>query len=236
MLLDTFGEPGWERFDEAVDRGELGLREAGDHQVAMLRGSREEMLAFALSRVRSSRRASRRSSDGPRSETCRWCSRPTGSRSTSARSWRRPASGTWRWSPTSSSSRTRHPPTRHPNGHPVCTGCGTCKMLAAQRLRERHGPIAFVGDGQSDRYGALYSDIVFAKDALVPICELDGVPFRPMGDVRRRAATRSKMPRRLPGPVGGERCPGLANRVTVPLPEGLTHRSGDRGGRGPSTS
>ena len=38
MLLDTFGEPGWERFDEAVDRGEMGLREAGAHQVAMLRG------------------------------------------------------------------------------------------------------------------------------------------------------------------------------------------------------
>ena len=51
-------------------------------------------------------------------------------------------------------------------------------MLAAQRLRERHGPVAFVGDGQSDRYGALYSDIVFAKGALVAICELDGVPFR----------------------------------------------------------
>ena len=31
MLLDTFGEPGWERFDEAVDRGEIGLREAGNH-------------------------------------------------------------------------------------------------------------------------------------------------------------------------------------------------------------
>ena len=51
MLLDTFGEPGWERFDEAVDRGEMGLLEAGAHQVAMLRGSREEMLAFALPRA-----------------------------------------------------------------------------------------------------------------------------------------------------------------------------------------
>lgn len=51
MLLDTFGEPGWERFDEAVDRGEMGLREAGAHQVEMLRGSREEMLVFALPRA-----------------------------------------------------------------------------------------------------------------------------------------------------------------------------------------
>ena len=51
MLLDRFGEPGWGRFDEAVDRGEMGLREAGAHQVAMLRGSREEMLVFALPRA-----------------------------------------------------------------------------------------------------------------------------------------------------------------------------------------
>jgi 2-hydroxy-3-keto-5-methylthiopentenyl-1-phosphate phosphatase len=42
MLLDAFGEPGWERFDDAVDHGEMGLREAGEHQLAMLRGSLEE--------------------------------------------------------------------------------------------------------------------------------------------------------------------------------------------------
>jgi 2-hydroxy-3-keto-5-methylthiopentenyl-1-phosphate phosphatase len=80
-------------------------------------------------------------------------------------------------------------------------------MLAAQRLRECHGPVAFVGDGQSDRYGALYSDIVFAKDALVEICELDGVPFRrweTFDDVREGLETIET----LAGPVGGERCPG----------------------------
>ena len=37
LLLDAFGEPGWERFDEAVYRGEMGVREAGEHQDAMLR-------------------------------------------------------------------------------------------------------------------------------------------------------------------------------------------------------
>jgi len=80
-------------------------------------------------------------------------------------------------------------------------------MLAAQRLREHHGAVAFVGDGQSDRYGALYSDIVFAKDALVAICELDGVPFHrweTFDDVREGLETIEP----LAGPVGGERCPG----------------------------
>jgi 2-hydroxy-3-keto-5-methylthiopentenyl-1-phosphate phosphatase len=80
-------------------------------------------------------------------------------------------------------------------------------MLAAQRLRERHGPVAFVGDGQSDRYGALYSDVVFAKDGLLAICELDGVPFRRWGtfdDVRQALEDAEA----VPGPVGGERCLG----------------------------
>ena len=51
MLLDAFGESGWDRFDDAVDRGEMGLRDAGEFQVATLRGSHEEMLAFALERA-----------------------------------------------------------------------------------------------------------------------------------------------------------------------------------------
>jgi 2-hydroxy-3-keto-5-methylthiopentenyl-1-phosphate phosphatase len=80
-------------------------------------------------------------------------------------------------------------------------------MLAAQRLRERHGPVAFVGEGQSDRYGALYSDIVFAKDALVEICEQDGVPFLPwetFDDVREALEAASEPP----GPIAPNRCPG----------------------------
>jgi 2,3-diketo-5-methylthio-1-phosphopentane phosphatase len=96
---------------------------------------------------------------------------------------------------------------RHPNAHRLCVGCGTCKMLVARRLREAHGPIAFVGEGQSDRCGALYSDVVFAKDALVQICEHDGVPFLPwdtFDDVRNALETL----RSLPGPVEPEPCLG----------------------------
>lgn len=96
---------------------------------------------------------------------------------------------------------------RHPNGHPVCFGCGTCKMLVAQRLRRTYGRIAFVGEGQSDRYGALYSDVVFAKDVLVQICAQDGVPFLPWNtfdDVRDGLETLGSPP----GPVDPEPCPG----------------------------
>jgi 2-hydroxy-3-keto-5-methylthiopentenyl-1-phosphate phosphatase len=95
---------------------------------------------------------------------------------------------------------------RHPNARPVCIGCGTCKMLVAQRLRDARGPIAFVDEGQSDRYGALFSDVVFAKDALVKACEQDGVPFLPwemFDDVRNGLETL----RSLPGAVNPEPCP-----------------------------
>ena len=74
------------------------------------------------------------------------------------------------------------------SGHPVCVGCGTCKMRAVQDHQGTHGAVAFIGEGQTDRYGALYADLVFAKDALPAYCEEDGVPFvgwDSFDDVRR---------------------------------------------------
>jgi 2-hydroxy-3-keto-5-methylthiopentenyl-1-phosphate phosphatase len=64
-----------------------------------------------------------------------------------------------------------------PNGHPRCFVCGTCKrerVLAQQRAGRA---VAFVGDGESDRYAAGYADVIFAKRALVPICLAAGWPF-----------------------------------------------------------
>jgi 2-hydroxy-3-keto-5-methylthiopentenyl-1-phosphate phosphatase len=206
LLLDAFGEPGWDRFDDAVDRGEMGLREAGDHQVAMLRGARDEMLAFALEHAELAPTfapfvgwAEERglpltlASDGFAFYIRPILERAGLGRLEAVTNELAQADGRWAL--------------RHPNGHPDCLGCGTCKMLAAQQLRERHGPIAFVGEGQSDRYGALYSDLVFARDALVEICERDGVPYRPwetFEDVRAALETADA----IPGLVGPERCPG----------------------------
>jgi 2-hydroxy-3-keto-5-methylthiopentenyl-1-phosphate phosphatase len=76
-----------------------------------------------------------------------------------------------------------------------------------QPVAGRAWPIAFIGEGQSDRYGALYSDVVFAKDALVQICEQDAVPFvrwETFDDVRSALETMDE----VPGPVGGALCPG----------------------------
>lgn len=95
---------------------------------------------------------------------------------------------------------------RFDNGHGTCIGCGTCKMRAVLEARDR-GPVAFVGEGSSDRFGAIYADLVFAKDALVRIANADGVPFLPwttFDDVRAGLETLEK----IPGPVGADRCPG----------------------------
>ena len=239
LLLDAFGEPGWERFDDAVDAGEMGLREAADHQVAMLRGSREDMLAFALERAELAptfatfvawaqerdlplvlasdgfafyiRPILERSGLGHLEVVTNELVKAGGSDSSGTVGVRvlstEPQVGSDRTLTGGSDRSTPALLLRHPNAHPECIGCGTCKMLAAQQLRERHGPVAFVGEGQSDRYGALYSDIVFAKDALAPICQQDGVPFLPwdtFDDVRNALETLAS----LPGPVDPERCLG----------------------------
>jgi 2-hydroxy-3-keto-5-methylthiopentenyl-1-phosphate phosphatase len=69
------------------------------------------------------------------------------------------------------------------------------------------GRVAYVGDGGSDRFAALYADVVFAQDDLVEIATADGVPFLrwdDFDDVRRYLETTDA----LPGPVEPARCPG----------------------------
>lgn len=95
-----------------------------------------------------------------------------------------------------------------PAGHPECRECGTCKMLAVTKIR-RLGPVAYVGDGLSDRYGALYSDLVFAKRHLAELSRAKGIPFLPWAsfdDVRQELE--GLAPDDLPGPVNPDRCPG----------------------------
>lgn len=206
MLLDAFGTTGWERFDEAVDRHEIGLRDALTHQAAMLRGAREEMLAFVLEH------AELAPSFAPFARWAEDQGLPLVIASDGFAFYIRPLLAAVGLGDldvvTNELVLNGGPPSlRHPSGHPECVGCGTCKMLAAIRLRERYGPVAFVGEGQSDRYGAMYADVVFAKHALVPICEQDGVPFVPwetFDDVRHALEDGWS----LVGPVGGTRCVG----------------------------
>lgn len=64
-----------------------------------------------------------------------------------------------------------------PNGHPACFVCGTCKRNRIFAHRDSGRAVVFIGDGESDRYAAGYSDLVFAKRSLVRICRESGWPF-----------------------------------------------------------
>jgi 2-hydroxy-3-keto-5-methylthiopentenyl-1-phosphate phosphatase len=65
-----------------------------------------------------------------------------------------------------------------PNGHPRCHVCGTCKRNRVLEHQAAGRAVVFIGDGESDRYAAGYSDVVFAKHSLINICLEAGWPFR----------------------------------------------------------
>lgn len=65
-----------------------------------------------------------------------------------------------------------------PNGHPTCFVCGTCKRNRVLAHQAAGRAVVFVGDGESDRYAAGYSDVIFAKRALSKLCLENGWPFR----------------------------------------------------------
>ena len=65
-----------------------------------------------------------------------------------------------------------------PNGHPTCFVCGTCKRNRVLAHQAAGRAVVFIGDGESDRYAAGYSDVVWAKRSLVRICLEAGWPFR----------------------------------------------------------
>lgn len=206
-LLDAFGHPSWPIYDEKVDRGEMGLREAMHVQAAMLSGSRDDMLAYAMEHC---------PLDPTFAPFVGWATDrgvPVSLASDGYGFYIRPILETVGlghldvMTNEMTFSIDGAPSLHHPNGHPVCLGCGTCKMLAVQKTQAVAGPVAFVGEGQSDRYGALYSDVVFAKLGLVPICEADGVPFLPYENFEdiSDALERLEAPAGAVAPVS---CPG----------------------------
>jgi 2-hydroxy-3-keto-5-methylthiopentenyl-1-phosphate phosphatase len=204
-ILDAFAPPEWWDIDLEFQRGYIGSRECVVRQAKLLEGSQRAMLDFALERYRV---------EPSFPPLVRWA-KEAGVEVTVASDgfgfYVEPmlrAAGLEGLAVLTNDLVLNggSPRFAFPNGHPVCVGCGTCKMRAVLE-RQASGFVAFVGEGHSDRYGALYADVVFAKKHLVEICRRDGVPFLPwetFDDVRKAIEKLAS----LPGPVSPAVCPG----------------------------
>ena len=212
-LFQRFGRPGWRELDAEFEREAIGSRECLLGQAALLDAQPDEMLAFVAERF------------GLTSSFPRFVSWATArgvavSIASDGLGFHvgpmldaAGLEGDVRVFTNEMSSAEGAPSFVFPHQHPRCRTCGTCKMGVVMRYRES-GPVAFVGDGFSDRLGALYADVVFAKGHLAAYCKERGVPFRPWStfdDVRREL----EAARDLPGPAETEpaRCPGWSAPV-----------------------
>ena len=205
-ILAEFASPEWWEIDLEFRRGEIGSRECLTRQGALLSGSKGAMLEFALARFTID------PSFRPGVEWAHDLRIEVVVASDGVGFYIEPmlsaagVDGVTVYTNDTAIEDGRPPSFSFPNAHPVCVGCGTCKMLVVLRSREQHGPVAFVGEGYSDRYGALYSDLVFAKKYLVDICKQDGIAFSPwetFDDVRAGLEAGGEPP----GPVATETCP-----------------------------
>jgi 2-hydroxy-3-keto-5-methylthiopentenyl-1-phosphate phosphatase len=210
-LLKRFGRPGWRELDIAVERGESTLASAIDGQASMLEATRQEMLDYVLSS---------HAVAPDFVDFCAWAEshghevavvsdgfgiyvRPMlqaaglGRLQVMTNQLARKASG---WG------------LEHPSSHPVCIGCGTCKMLAVTARQDAKDRVAFVGNGISDRFASFYADVVFAKDKLAEICLKEGIEFcswQTFDDVRRTLEALPAAPAAKQVPA---QCPGWTPR------------------------
>lgn len=206
-ILQEFASPEWWEIDLEFQRGEIGSRECLVRQAALLSGARDAMLEFALERF------TLEPSFEPFVEWARGVGIDVIVASDGLGFYVKPMlraagiEGLTVYTNDTALEDGQPPKLSFSNAHPICVGCGTCKMLVVLQSREHSGPVAFVGEGHSDRFGALYADLVFAKKHLIDICKADGIAFRSwetFDDIRVELEAAAG----LPGPVAPEVCPG----------------------------
>ena len=204
-LLIEFGEPSWSDHDIAWERGEIGGRDALSAQAAMLTTPLDQLIRFATDHC---------PLDPTFGRFVGWTREldlPLSLVSDGFGFYIEPLLEANRLDGMDVITNTWGGPTEliFGKGHPSCVGCGTCKKQAVERARDAHGRVAFVGEGPSDRFGARYADVTFAKrgESLIRHCRAEGIPYVPWStfdDIRSWLERDDP----LPGPLGGEPCPG----------------------------
>lgn len=212
-LLASHGSPEWRAIDEEFTRGEIGSRECAERQVALLGGSEGELVADALARFRV---------DETFPPFVAWCRERAIEMSIVSDGFGFYIEAMLRAAGVEGLPVLTNvtmfdggaPRLAFPFSQGECVGCGTCKMRAVVEAREKLGrPVAFVGEGHTDRYGALYADLVFAKKYLPALCDEMGVPYvewETFTDISDALEAGAQSGVRVPP----ERCPGwtLPNR------------------------
>ena len=211
-LLERYARPGWEIWDERWELGDVDGGTVLTEQVGMLAGDRESMVEFALAECRM---------DPTFRPFVSWAEANGISVEIASDGFAfyipplLQREGLGHLEVLSNRTVFDHDggPARieFPNANAECDRCGTCKMGAVQRARREYGSTAFVGEGSSDRYGALYADVVFAKDVLVDHCRVGGVPFLPYEDFEDVRNLLEEM-EVTPGAVAPPVCPGWSHR------------------------
>ncbi|MGH2795739.1 MAG: HAD-IB family phosphatase, partial [Actinomycetota bacterium] len=214
-LLASHGDPGWRAIDDAFVRGEIGSRECATRQVAMLGGTRDELVASALARYHV---------DPTFAPFVTWCGDAGIEISVVSDGFGFYIEAMLEAAGVDGvpvlTNRTVFdggtPRLEFPFAHPECVGCGTCKRNAVLDARDRlGGPVAFVGEGHTDRYGALYADLVFAKKYLPELCDEMGISYvtwETFDDIRMALDVGMDAKERS----APERCPGWATREGQP--------------------
>ena len=109
-----------------------------------------------------------------------------------------------------------------PNGHPTCFVCGTCKRNRVLAHQAAGRAVVFIGDGESDRYAAGYSDVVFAKRALVPHLRRGRLAVPALDRVRRDRRLARRDARRLAADPATLAVPQRAGRSSAARRSGAT--------------
>ena len=72
----------------------------------------------------------------------------------------------------------------HPQMNELCGRCGTCKNAILQSFRLRYEQIIYIGDGHSDVCPSRSADLVFARGVLLEKCKQENIPCIPFDDFK----------------------------------------------------